>query len=248
MIHPTSIISKDAIIGNNVQIGAYSIIYDNVVIGNNSRIGSYCEIGIDTPLAKEKKLIVGDNSNIRSKAVIYIGSNIGKDLQTGHGITIRENSKIGISVQLGNRTDVQGDCIIGDYTKMHSDVHIGKMSKIGKFCWLFPEVLLTNDPTPPSNDLIGVTLEDYVVVAARSILMPGITLKNNSVVAAGSLVNGDIPEGKLAQGNPAKIICNANILRLKTDVRVKAYPWYKRFFRGYPKEIVLKWQEEDKTR
>lgn len=244
MIHSTAIISNKAILGDNIEIGPYSIIHDNVLIGNNVKISAYCELGIDTPLAKEKKLIIGSNVNIRSNATIYIGSKIGNELQTGHGITIRENSEIGIGVQLGNRTDVQGDCTIGDYTKMHADVHVGKMSKIGKFCWLFPEVLLTNDPTPPSTDLLGVTLEDYVVVAAKSLLMPGITLKQNSVIAAGSLVNIDVPEGKLVQGNPAKIVCNANVLRLKTDARIKAYPWYKRFFRGYPKEIVLKWQEE----
>jgi acetyltransferase-like isoleucine patch superfamily enzyme len=243
MIDSTAIVSKQTNIGNNVQIGAYSIIHDNVTIGENTIIGAYCEIGITTGLAKNSSLLIGANSVIRSKAVIYIGSDIGAELVTGHDITIRENSKIGNAVQLGNRTDVQGDCIVGNYTKMHADVHIGKMSKIGNYCWLFPEVLLTNDPTPPSNDLFGVTIEDYVVVAAKSLLMPGITLKKDSVIAAGSVVNIDVLEGKLAQGSPAKIICNANVLRLKTDVRVKAYPWYKRFFRGYPKDIVLQWQE-----
>lgn len=244
MIHSTAIISNKSVIGENVKIGSYSIIHDNVIIEANTQIGAYSEIGIDTPLAKEKKLIIGKNSNIRSKAVIYIGSVIGDDLQTGHGITIRENSLIGKGVQLGNRTDIQGDCEVGNFTRMHSDVHIGKMSKIGAFCWLFPEVLLTNDPTPPSNTLFGVTIEDYVVVAAKSLLMPGVILKRNSVIAAGSVVNCNVAEGKLVQGNPARVICNANVLRLKTDIRIKAYPWYKRFFRGYPKEIVLMWQEE----
>lgn len=244
MIHSTAIISNKSVIGENVKIGSYSIIHDNVIIEANTQIGAYSEIGIDTPLAKEKKLIIGKNSNIRSKAVIYIGSVIGDDLQTGHGITIRENSLIGKGVQLGNRTDIQGDCEVGNFTRMHSDVHIGKMSKIGAFCWLFPEVLLTNDPTPPSNTLFGVTIEDYVVVAAKSLLMPGVILKKNSVIAAGSVVNCNVAEGKLVQGNPARVICNANVLRLKTDIRIKAYPWYKRFFRGYPKEIVLMWQEE----
>lgn len=246
MIHPTAIVSEKSIIGQNVQIGPFTIIHEGVVLEDNTKIGAYCEIGIDTPLAKEKKLIIGKNSNIRSKAVIYIGSTVGDELQTGHDITIRENSIIGAGVQLGNRTDVQGDCEIGDFTKMHADVHIGKMSKVGNYCWLFPEVLLTNDPTPPSNDLFGVTIEDYVVVAAKSLLMPGIVLKQNSVIAAGSVVNSDVAEGKLVQGNPAKVICNANILRLKTDIRIKAYPWYKRFFRGYPEEIVLKWQDKIK--
>lgn len=243
MIHPTAIISKKSVIGENVQIGPYTVIHENVIVEDNTQIGAYCEIGLDSPLAKEKKLIIGKNSNVRSKAVIYIGSIIGDELQTGHSIMIRENSLIGKGVQLGNRTDVQGDCEIGDFTKIHADVHIGKMSKIGNFCWLFPDVLLTNDPNPPSNELFGVTIEDYVVVAAKSLLMPGIVLRKNSVVAAGSVVNSNVAEGKLVQGSPAKVICNANILRLKTDISIKAYPWYKRFFRGYPKEIVLKWQE-----
>jgi acetyltransferase-like isoleucine patch superfamily enzyme len=243
MIDPTAIVSKKANIGNHVQIGAYSVIHDNVTIGDNTNVGAFCEIGILTSLAKDSNLLIGTNSIIRSKAVLYIGSEIGDELVTGHDITIRENSKIGDGVQLGNRTDIQGDCIVGNHTKIHADVHIGKMSKIGDYCWLFPEVLLTNDPTPPSNDLFGVTIEDYVVVAAKSLLMPGITLKMNSVVAAGSVVNIDVLEGKLAQGSPAKIICDANILRLKTDVRIKAYPWYKRFFRGYPKDVILQWRE-----
>jgi len=246
MIHLTAIVSEQATIGKNVQIGPFTIIHAGVTLEDNIKIGAYCEIGIDTPLAKEKMLTIGKNSNIRSKAVIYIGSNIGDELQTGHSITIRENSIIGKGVQLGNRTDVQGDCEIGNYTKMHADVHIGKMSKVGNYCWLFPEVLLTNDPTPPSNDLLGAILEDYVVVSSKSLLMPGVLVKQNAVISAGSLVNIDIPEGKLAQGNPAKIICDANILRLKTDIRIKAYPWYKRFFRGYPKEVVLEWQEKTK--
>lgn len=243
MIHHTAIISNNSRIGVNVEIGAYSIIHDNVIIEENTIIGSYCEIGIPTTLAKKQQLLIGKESNIRSKATIYIGSEIGNNLQTGHGIGIRENSIIGTNVQLGNRTDIQGDCTIGDYTKMHADVHVGKLSIIGKYCWLFPEVLLTNDPTPPSSDLLGITIEDYVVVAAKALLMPGTTLKSGCVIAAGALINMDIPEGKLAQGSPAKIICNANILRLKSDIRIKAYPWYKRFFRGYPKEVVLKWKE-----
>ena len=243
MIHSTAIISTNSTIGTNVEIGAYSIIHDNVTIGANTVIGPYCEIGVLTGLAKDQELIIGGNSTIRSRATIYTGSKIGCNFVTGHAVGVRENSMIGYGVQLGNRTDIQGDCTIGDYTKMHADVHVGKMSILGKYCWLFPEVLLTNDPTPPSNDLFGVTIEDFVVVAAKSLLMPGVSLKNSCVIAAVSMVNSDIPEGKLAQGNPAKVICNANILRLKTDVRVKAYPWYKRFFRGYPEEIVLKWQE-----
>lgn len=244
MIHPTAIVSHDARIGNKVNIGPYCIVHPNVEIGDGSNIGAYSEIGIPTPLAKTNSLRIGKNSVIRSNAVIYIGSTIGDNLTTGHYVSIRENSDIGSGVQIGNRGDIQGDCSIGDYTKMHSDVHIGKLSKIGSYCWLFPEVLLTNDPTPPSDDLLGPTIKDFAVVASKCILMPGVVIEKNSVIAAGSLVNTNIPEGVLAQGNPARAVCKANILRMKHNIKIKAYPWHKRFFRGYPDEIVLSWKNE----
>ena len=244
MIHSTAIISNNAIIGENVLIGAYTIIHDNVVISDNSEIGSYCEIGLPTKLSKNKSLKIGKRSFIRSHSVLYSGSEIGTDFVTGHWVTVRENSSIGQGVQLGNRSDVQGDCEIGSFTRMHADVHIGKKSQIGAFCWIFPGVLLTNDPMPPSEELMGVKVGDYVVICAQSLIMPGVNISNHSVVSAGSLVNLDVPEGKLVKGNPAKIICNANVIRMPHNLKIKAYPWHLRFFRGYPKNQILKWKKE----
>ncbi|HHV03434.1 MAG TPA: N-acetyltransferase [Bacteroidales bacterium] len=244
MIHPTALVSSSAIIDDGVEIGAYSIIHENVWIKKHTKVGAFCEIGLPTPLAKEAILEIGENSIIRSHSVIYLGSRIGSGLQTGHHVCIRENSEISEGVQLGSRTDVQGDCSIGAYTKMHADVHIGKKSKIGSFVWLFPEVLLTNDPIPPSEQLIGVTIEDYCVVAAKVLIFPGVTLANNAVVAAGSVVKVDIPEWKLASGNPAKPICDVRILRMPSNPKEKAYPWRSRFHRGYPQEVIQAWMDQ----
>lgn len=240
-IHPSAIISDKSSIGQNVQIGPFCIIHDHVKIGDGTRIDAYSEIGIHTPLAISEQLSIGKNSVIRSHAVIYTGSTIGEGLQTGHNITIRENSLIGKGFQLGSRGDVQGDCEIGDFSRTHADVHIGKKSKIGDYVWLFPEVLLTNDPTPPSEDLIGVTIEDFVVIASKSLVMPGVNIGRGAVIAAGSIVTSDIAPEKLARGNPAKEVCNANVLRMHSDPRIKAYPWNKRFHRGYPEESVSAW-------
>jgi acetyltransferase-like isoleucine patch superfamily enzyme len=247
IIHPTAIISQYAILGENVEIGPFSIVHANVEIGSNSKIGAYSEIGIPTVLAKEKRLIIGQNATIRSHATIYQGSIIGNELTTGHYVTIRENSIIGESFQLGNRSDVQGDCEIGNHTKMHADVHIGKKTKIGNFVWLFPEVLITNDPTPPSTTLVGVTIEDYAVVASKTLIFPGVTIGEDSVIGAGSLIKEDVPKEKLVTGCPGKIICDAKILRMHNDPKKKAYPWRHRFHRGYPEKIVVQWLAEINT-
>jgi acetyltransferase-like isoleucine patch superfamily enzyme len=244
MIHSTAIISSKATIGNNVSIGPFSIIHDNVKLGDNTEVGSHCELGIYTKLAKEQKLIIGNDSIIRSHSVLYIGSTIGNNLQTGHYISIRENSVLGEHCQVGSRSDIQGDCVIGKYTKMHSDVHIGKMSDVGNYVWLFPEVLLTNDPTPPSETLMGVKIEDFVVVASKVLVLPGVTIQKDAVIAAGSVVKYDVDVGKVVTGNPAKKICDAKILRLHDNIKIKAYPWRNRFHRGYAESDIQQWLNE----
>jgi len=244
MIHSTAIVSEKAEIEEDVIIGPFCVVHENVVIKKGTEIGSFCEIGIPTKLAVEHTLIIGSYSIIRSHSTLYIGSNIGSNFQTGHYVTIRENSNIGKHCQLGSRGDIQGDCSIGFYTKMHADVHIGKKSIIGNYVWLLPEVLLTNDPTPPSEYLFGATVEDFAVLAAKVLVLPGVKIGKDAVVAAGSLVKENVLAGKVVSGNPAKQICDAKILRLYNNPKIKAYPWRNRFHRGYSEADVQCWLNE----
>lgn len=243
-IHPTAIISPNSKIGESVTIGAFCIVHDFVEISDNSTIDSYCELGIPTPLAKNKVLSIGKGSKIRSHSCLYAGSSLGSKFVSGHYVTIRENSVIGRNVQLGSRGDIQGDCEIGSYTKMQADVQIGKESKIGRYVWMFPEVLLTNDPMPPSETLEGVIIEDFVVLASKVLILPGVKISKDAVVAAGSVVKSNISSGQLFSGNPAKFKCNANILRVKGNVKQKAYPWRYRFHRGYNESDIKQWLSE----
>lgn len=45
-------------------------------------------------------------------------------------------------------------------------------------------------------------------IGADSVILPNVTINNNTIVAAGSMVNKDVPEGKIVGGVPAKIIGN----------------------------------------
>lgn len=240
-IHPTAIVSNHASLGENVEVGPFTVIHDNVVIGNGARIDGFCEIGYPTHLADGLPLLIGAESLIRSHSIFYQGSSLGDGLVTGHQVTVREKTYAGKGFQIGTLGDIQGSCFIGNYVKTQSSVTIGQQSKIGNFVWLFPGVLLTNDPNPPSNDIQGVTLEDYVVAGVKSTFLPGVSIGKGSFVTAHSLVGKDMPEDSLVSGSPAKRLCKASDMRLKNDVRVRAYPWRNRFVRGYPDCIVEKW-------
>lgn len=244
MIHSTAIISPSAVIGKNVSIGPYSIVHDGVNIGNDTVIESHCEIGHPSPLAEGTPLILGKSSLIRSHSIFYAGSTFGDRLVTGHRVTVREKTVAGINFQIGTLCDIQGHCSIGDYVRFHSNVHIGQHSRIGNFIWIFPYVVLTNDPHPPSNVMQGVIVEDFAAIATMSIVLPGVVVGAGSLVGAHSSVNRNVEPGQVVAGAPAKVVCKASDIKLKDGSGRPAYPWKNHFHRGYPEEIVAKWLKE----
>lgn len=63
----------------------------------------------------------------------------------------------------------------------------------------------------PDFDTFGkIKIGDYVYIGNNSLIMPGVTIENHVIVAAGSVVTKSIPSGYVVGGNPAKIICTIN--------------------------------------
>ena len=155
-VHTSSHVSPLAKLGDDVEIGPFSIIHENVILGNRVKVGAYCELGISTPLGDGTPLIIGEDSLIRSHSVFYESSSFGAGLTTGHHVTVREKTVAGPGFQIGTLSEIQGDCVVGNYVRLQSNVFIGKKTTIGNFVWILPYVVLTNDPTPPSNVLIGL--------------------------------------------------------------------------------------------
>ena len=63
----------------------------------------------------------------------------------------------------------------------------------------------------PKFDCFGkVTIGDYVYIGTGSLIMPGVTIGNNVLVAAGSVVTKSIPDNCVVAGNPAKFVCTVD--------------------------------------
>ncbi len=240
-IHPSAYVSPAARLGDDVEVGPFSIIHDNVVLGDRVKVGAYCEMGISTPLGDGTPLIIGDDALIRSQSVFYESSSFGPGLITGHHVIVREKTIAGLSFQIGTFTEIQGDSKVGDYVRFQSNVFVGKMTTIGNFVWILPRVVLTNDPTPPSNVLIGCTVEDYASVAAASVVLPGVTIGRHSLVAAQACVTKDVPPNMVVAGVPARIIGSTGSINLRDGSGRPAYPWTSHFSRGYPASITEHW-------
>lgn len=232
-------ISSTASLGKNVKIGDNTSILDNVIIGDNTIICNNCIIGEPTsdyyynPKYTNSKTIIGSDSLIRSHAIIYSGCTIGNNFSTGHRVTVRENMKIGNHCRIGTLSDLQGFSELGDYCWLHSNVHIGQKSKIGNFVFVYPYVVFTNDPTPPSNICIGPTVGDYSQISVFSVLLPGVKIGKHCLIGAGSIVGKDVGDYQLALGSPAKILKDVREIKSR-ETGESHYPWPYRFDRGMP--------------
>jgi acetyltransferase-like isoleucine patch superfamily enzyme len=243
-------ISKNCTIYDNVRLGKdvticdNAIVYSNVEIGDGTFVGPDCILGEPiTVFYKNKEgyenptLSVGKNSIIRSHSILYAGSRIGESFQTGHHVTIRERTQIGRHCSVGTYGDIQGEVQIGDYCRFHSNVHISQFTVIKNYVFIFPNCVLTNDPHPPSNTCIkGPTVEDYCVISAGAILMPGIIVGKDSIVGANSLVSKDVNPESVVMGVPARQICTIYDIKCKEGLLEKPYPWRNHFSYGIPSQ------------
>ena len=109
----------------------------------------------------------------------------------------------------------------------------------------YPYVVLTNDPHPPSNVVMGVTIHDFAVIATMSVALPGIATGEHSLVATHRLAKKDVSPFEVAGGSPSHRICDASKLKPRDGSEAPAYPWSEHFHRGYPRSIVDKWINEN---
>ena len=246
-ISPLAVVSKNAEIGAGVKIDPFAIIHDGVILEPEVSIGAHCEIGVPSTLAKTQRLVIGSGSIIRSNSIFYNGSNFASGLVSGHHVTARENITAGRGLQIGTSSDLQGDITIGDFVRLHSGVFIAKNATIGSYVWLLPNVVITDDPHPPSNLSLGVTVEDFAVIATQSVLLPGIVVRRGAVVGAGSVVTSDVAPDTLVVGAPARPRGPTSKIKLRDGTNSGAYPWFMHFDRGYPAELVAGWRKKPGT-
>jgi len=118
-------------------------------------------------------------------------------------ITVNENAKIiiGDDVGISNSTILAWEKIeIGNKVMMGGGVKIWDTN----FHSLHP-ILRT---TAPDTDVktAPIKIDDYAFIGAGSIILKGVHIGKNSIIAAGSVVVKSIPANVIAGGNPCKVI------------------------------------------
>ena len=104
---------------------------------------------------------------------------------------------------IGDNVQIWHFAYIGDNTKIEGQAYIPPLCRIGKNVFIGPAAVLTNDPFPMCDKMVGVTIEDNAIIGARAVIKAGITVGKNSVVAMGAIVTRDVDENTVVAGSPA---------------------------------------------
>jgi acetyltransferase-like isoleucine patch superfamily enzyme len=144
---------------------------------------------------------------------ISVGENVRIfDFVNAYGCSIDDNSKVGAFVEIQKGATIGKSCKISSHTFICEGVHIEDN------CFIGHGVMFTNDLFPRATRPDGTpqTEEDWKLVetfvkkgasiGSNATIICGVTIGENALVGAGSVVTKDVAPNIVVAGNPAKLI------------------------------------------
>ncbi len=144
--------------------------------------------------------------------IISESAQIGESTRIGNFVFIRDNTVIGKGCVVGSYVDIEGDVQIGDFVSLQSGCYLTRGVIIEDEVFCGPRIITMNDKRISYRraSLVFTRRAPRLLRAARigggSVLCPGVTVGENALIGAGSVVTRDVPDRCIAMGNPARII------------------------------------------
>ncbi len=137
----------------------------------------------------------GIRNDLGNGSVAWEPCHIGEGAKIGSDCMVGALAHVGSLAVLGDRVRVQGGAYIASICELNDDVFVG------------PNATLLNDRHPPSQDRrkwMPVIAREGAVIGGGATVLPGVTIGERAVVAAGAVVTKDVPAGEVWGGNPAR--------------------------------------------
>jgi acetyltransferase-like isoleucine patch superfamily enzyme len=216
-------IGEFAVVRDGARLEDGVVIHPHVVVEDGVTVGPGTEVFPGAFLGKEpkgvgavarqprfsRKLTVGGGSSIGPHVVLFYDVEIGDGALLGDGASIREGCRLGQGCLISRYVTINYETIIGDRTKIMDLTHVTGNCCIGSDVFISVMVGMTNDNRPLGAEgyveerVRGPIIEDWALIGAGATLLPGVTIGEGAVVAAGSVVTKDVAPHTMVAGVPA---------------------------------------------
>jgi acetyltransferase-like isoleucine patch superfamily enzyme len=231
VIHPSAVLGPGTTVGDGCvigprvrtgsgcRIGNLVVIHADTVVGNDVRIDDHATLGklpmkaANSATTKEQELpalAVGDACIVGTGVVLYRGAAIDARVLMADLCTVRENVTIGRGTIVGRGVTIENFCKVGRYCKLESECYITAYSELEDRVFVAPGVITSNDnfigrTAERFKHFKGVTIRRGGRIGAGVVMLPGVTVGEDALVAAGSVVTRDVPPRAIVMGRPAKV-------------------------------------------
>lgn len=186
-IHPTAVISPDATIGKNVEIGPFCVIEANVSLGSGSKLHSHVVIHGHSKIGEENEFFPFAAIGVKSQDLKYAGEPTA--LIVGDRNVFRENTTIHRGTKEETPTTIGNDNLFLAYSHVAHD------------CVLGNHIILSNNGTLAGH----VVVEDHVIVSGLSGVHQFCRVGQHSIVGGITKIVQDVPPFTIVDGNPGTV-------------------------------------------
>ncbi|TCJ20281.1 UDP-N-acetylglucosamine diphosphorylase/glucosamine-1-phosphate N-acetyltransferase [Rubrobacter taiwanensis] len=180
----------------SVEIGPDTIILPGTLLRGSTKIGSDCVIGPSTDLVDT---VVEDGAVVEHS--VGRGARIGAGATVGPFSYLRPGTVLGRGAKVGSYCEIKNSRV-GAGSKIPHLSYVGD-AEIGEGVNLGAGTITANYDGRNKNRTV---IEDGVFTGVNTNLIAPVTIGRGAYLGAGSVVNKDIPPGKLAVGMPARVI------------------------------------------
>jgi hypothetical protein len=212
------VVGEDVVLGGGCRIGHHVVIHPDTVVGDNVRVDDHAVLGKKPMKAANSAttsdeelpaLTVGDLCIVGTGVVLYRGAAIDGRVLVADLATVRENVTIGRGTIVGRGVTVENFCAVGRYCKLESECYITAYSTLEDRVFVAPGVVTSNDnyvgrTAERFKHFRGVTARRGARIGAGAVILPGVEIGADALVAAGSVVTRDVPPHTIVRGSPAK--------------------------------------------
>ena len=155
---------------------------------------------------------LSEDSPRRSLNNVQVGEEVKiYDFVNAYGCEIGDRSKIGTFVEIQKGATIGKDCKISSHTFICEGVRIGDGVFVGHNVSfindIFPRAVNIDGSMQTDDDweLVITKIGNRVSIGTSATILGGITIGDNAIIGAGSVVTKDVPKNAIVAGNPARI-------------------------------------------